>query len=253
MAAKRQNILLVLVLIVSAIGLFGCATSIVPRQPSSFLFSTKNSTSVLFEDMTKELVQKGYVIKKKDITAGLFVTEPRKFKINSSEGSIKAEQILQLRQEGASLKIRIVYNCAFDGSPSYGPCNADNVASQNKIRKVEKGLLQILKPIFELNKREVATKDTEFSDFDQNSEQNIQKTQAEKAQKDEFSEFEQDTNAESKVERAPAEEQNKSEPVKKETRQKKAKKNKVEDEDESIEASEESKEFEKKWGELKEE
>lgn len=129
----------------------GCASAPSKRQPTQYLYSTDKSTTNLLKDLRDSLVEKKYKIRKIDVGAGLLITEPRSF--SYGEDDKKAKQILNIRQEGASVKVAVSYTCLDDSGKFIG-CYEDNEELALKIKRVESPIIKIIRD--QLTKRKKA-------------------------------------------------------------------------------------------------
>src|SRR6185437_14857963 len=93
----------------------GCESMPKRRPASEYLFSTNQSTGVLLNQLKDTFTQHKYTIAKQDNAAGILLMAPRTFIFTSTAGKTKAHQVVQIRQEGGSLKIRMAYECNYDG------------------------------------------------------------------------------------------------------------------------------------------
>jgi hypothetical protein len=130
---------------------FGCATKMTNRRASEFLFSTDRSATNVFSDARQLLEKNKYVITKEDVTAGILVTQPRKYSFEKGGSKISGQQTLRIRLEGGSAKINVTYECNYAlDRITFVPCYNEDTASNDKIRRLDPALISILKPI--LNK-----------------------------------------------------------------------------------------------------
>src|SRR5690606_22635624 len=82
-----------------------------------------------------------YQIKKVDTVVGLLVTEPRKFPVVRGEDKTYAEQLIQIRQEGGSLKLRFTYKC--QNGDNYKPCGQSDQELRAKVARVERAIIKL--------------------------------------------------------------------------------------------------------------
>jgi hypothetical protein len=127
--------------------LSSCQTTRTPRAASEYLFSTDKSQTSLLEDLKAKLTEHKYEIKTFDIETGFLVTKPRRFSIGSGGDKYSARQVVQIRQEGGSVKIRSIYECEYEqkGQRQFEACIVEDQEASAKIQRVESGLLRLLK------------------------------------------------------------------------------------------------------------
>src|SRR5690606_29595479 len=106
-------------------------------EASETLYSTDKSTTKLFEDVKSILEKNRYRIRKMDSGTGIMVTQPRRFSFDYNGRKTYARQLMHLRQEGASVKIRLTYDCNYSGDElSYEPCRRNDESVLSKISRV---------------------------------------------------------------------------------------------------------------------
>ena len=129
------------------IALAGCATTPVERAPSEYLLATDKDIAKALKDVRTELEKNKYAIKKEDLNSGILITIPRKFFYEEDGKKKSAYQTLQFRQEGGSVKIRIVYKCNYgEELDSIEPCHKDDTALRSKISRLEPLLIKAIQP-----------------------------------------------------------------------------------------------------------
>jgi hypothetical protein len=129
-------------------GLFaGCASRPVGRDPSEYLLTTDRDAQSLLKDIRTALEGKKYKIRKEDPSAGLLVAAPRKFSFEREGTKVTARQVVNLRQEGGSVKLRIVYECNYAGDgQTFDVCYVSDNEATAKINRVEPALLDVIRP-----------------------------------------------------------------------------------------------------------
>jgi hypothetical protein len=92
-----------------------------------------------------KLVENKYEVKTIDFETGFLVAKPRSFMIGASKERRPARQIVQIRQEGGSVKVRTIYECEYDheNGKFFEPCLLEDQDATAKIQRVD-GLLQKL-------------------------------------------------------------------------------------------------------------
>ncbi|MCB0349534.1 MAG: hypothetical protein KDD38_00010 [Bdellovibrionales bacterium] len=138
--------------------LSNCATAPKPRAASEYLLTTDKGVSNVLEDVKIALESKKYKIKTVDNATGILLTYPRKYTFTSGGKRIFARQIIQLRQEGGSVKLRIVYECDYNGI-DYEGCARDDADSNAKIMRIEPALVELIRPALIKHKDELSEDD----------------------------------------------------------------------------------------------
>jgi len=124
-----------------------CAHQQTPRAPSDYLLTTDRGVTELLRDVRAKLQENKYRIRREDAAAGLLVTYPRRFSFNSDGNKVLARQTVEVRQEGGSVKLRIIYDCSYDGSgKKFSPCFKEDAAAMTKISRLEPALVELIKP-----------------------------------------------------------------------------------------------------------
>jgi hypothetical protein len=150
-----------------ALILCSCATPMTPREPSEYLLTTDMASTILLKDVKAKLEENKYKIRKFDIGAGLLLTEPRKFSFEKNGKKIAANQSLQLRQEGGSVKLRIAYSCNYTGD-TFVTCHAQDQEAAAKINRVEPALVEMIRPLLvkhAASAEAAAPEDSSFEDW----------------------------------------------------------------------------------------
>lgn len=122
---------------------FGCASAPKPIGPSVHLLATNRTAPELLPDVEAELLKQKYVVNKISPEVGLLALQPRDFSVQHEGKKIPAQQIVQMRQEGGSLKLRIVYRCQYKFG-QWEPCYADHPDVANKIRRVDQMIVKLI-------------------------------------------------------------------------------------------------------------
>ncbi len=149
----------------------GCAVPKVARPASDYLLSTDRSTSKVVLDTKAALIKHKYQIQKEDITSGILVVAPRKFTYRTATQKIEAEQRVQIRVDGGSVKINIMYKCKYNSLLE--ACDSADKDGNIKIKRLERALLEIINPLLkkEFEKKTIvedldSQEDQEKSDSD---------------------------------------------------------------------------------------
>lgn len=126
----------------------GCASKPIGRDPSEYLLTTDRDAQSLLKDIRTTLEQKKYKIRKEDATAGILVAAPRKFSFEREGGKVSARQTLNIRQEGGSIKLRIIYDCNYTGDGQlYEVCYVTDNEATAKINRIEPALVEAIRPL----------------------------------------------------------------------------------------------------------
>jgi hypothetical protein len=128
------------------LSLIGCATTPKYRVASEYLLSTDLNIKTVFDDIVKQLEKYKYKPNKSDPEAGILIFEPRKFSYPSGKINISAQQVLYVRQEGGSVKLRLSYDCNYTGN-SYEQCRYSDNDVNAKISRIEPPLVGMIKPL----------------------------------------------------------------------------------------------------------
>jgi hypothetical protein len=130
--------------------MLGCASEPKRRMASEYMFSTDRATSTLFGDVKNKFSEHKYVTDKQDAGAGILLMAPRTFSFTCDGHKAWAHQLVQMRQEGASLKIRLAYECNYTGDEkTFGPCLEEDPQLSSKIDRIEAAFIDVLKPILQ--------------------------------------------------------------------------------------------------------
>jgi hypothetical protein len=120
--------------------LMGCATKGKPIESSVFLLSTDKSITALLNELSEDLKANKYEIETLNTNLGVLNTKPRRFLVRRGDQTTPAEQTVQIRQEGGSVQLRLLYQCD-DGLTGMGPCMSNDVVVRNKIARIENLLI----------------------------------------------------------------------------------------------------------------
>ncbi len=124
--------------------LTGCAANSDYLKPTQVLLSTDRSTSQIFSDLRTKLGKYKYKIALEDQGIGLLVTEPRQFSFTHNGERIAAQQTVQIRQEGGSVKVRLSYTCDYASDRKFTPCLANDTEDNQKILRLNRGLIHLV-------------------------------------------------------------------------------------------------------------
>jgi len=120
----------------------GCALKGRPIDASVYLLNTNRSTSALLGALEAEMTTNKYEVEARNDQLGVLAFLPRKFVIPREDRKSFGEQMIQVRQEGGSVKIRISYRCEdVSRGDLMGPCLDSDKAATQKISKIERLIL----------------------------------------------------------------------------------------------------------------
>jgi hypothetical protein len=118
------------------------------RTASERLLRTDQPTNVLFASLKSALEQHKYHVQHEDPAAGLLVMSPRAFSYSSGGRKNYAHQLIQIRQEGGSIKVRLNYECSADGVEGpFKPCLEGDEALSQKVNRIESSFFEIVNPL----------------------------------------------------------------------------------------------------------
>ena len=120
-----------------------CATAPVPKPASEYLLSTDKSATSVLSEVRQALEKQKYKIKVENVSAGLLATHPRGYSYQQNGATIRGRHTIQLRQEGGSVKVRVVYQCKY--KLDYEKCLADDKANNEKVRRIDSGLVKLIR------------------------------------------------------------------------------------------------------------
>ena len=140
-----QRFTLTLLVLLTAAMFTGCATGSLYRRPTKILLPTDQSTSQVFRNLGEKIAQYHYKIAVEDMNVGLLVTAPRQFSFMHDGRKILARQVVQVRQEGGAVKLRLAYDCAYQGNQIFSPCLADDADANRKISHIDRGFIALVK------------------------------------------------------------------------------------------------------------
>lgn len=126
--------------------LFGCATPKTSRDSSTYLMNTNKSQGVLMTELETVLKDNKYEIKTFDAQSGILVTKPRAFTYGSDKS--RARHTVQLRQEGGSVSLGVVYDCEYadkSGAKSFETCEKNDDELEAKVKKIESSLVRLIR------------------------------------------------------------------------------------------------------------
>ncbi len=133
-------------LALSTVAVFtGCATESPYREPTRILLPTDLSTSQIFHNLHDRIALYKYKIAFEDMNVGLLVTAPRQFSFMSGDRKILARQVVQVRQEGGAVKLRLSYACAYKNAQTFSPCLANDADANQKISHIDRGFITLVK------------------------------------------------------------------------------------------------------------
>jgi len=141
----------------------GCATTRQPIAPNEYLYTTKLSTSALFDLVAAELEAQKYKSKKRDVSAGVYIFYPRSFTFKDDNGEkVRGRQALTLRQEGGSIRVRLVYNCKKPKELKSSPCYSGDNATKDSIARANRAILNLIEPVFKMTPEDIVVDDIEI-------------------------------------------------------------------------------------------
>lgn len=124
----------------------GCATPRTSRDPSTYLMNTDKPQNTLMAELQTILKDNKYEIKTFDLQSGILVTKPRGFTYGSDKA--RARHTVQVRQEGGSVSVRIVYECEFadkSGEKAFEECENRDEEFEAKVKKIEASLIRLIR------------------------------------------------------------------------------------------------------------
>ncbi len=134
--------------------LAGCATGPAKRGPSEYLLSVDRGVTASLRDLRVKLEEEKYVVGREDLDAGFLILKPRTFSFERNGSKVVARQFVQIRQEGGSVKVRLSYECKYE--MSFDACDQDDEGARAKISRLERPLLDLLRPILLENNKTAA-------------------------------------------------------------------------------------------------
>ena len=134
--------ILVLASIVLSLVLVGCASQSFPIEPSVYLLSTDKEPRSFLNEIAEELGKSRYEVESLDLNVGLLKMEPRRFVVIRGDQRTYAQQTVQVRQEGGSVKVRMSYLCEYGQGTS--ECNSDDDFATDKINRIERIIMAML-------------------------------------------------------------------------------------------------------------
>lgn len=137
---KKISLLSVLLL---ELLMVGCASAPKPIGPSVHVLATNRTAPELLPDVESKLMKNKYEVSKISPEVGLLALKPRRFSVQHEGKKISANQTVQMRQEGGSLKLRIVYKCEYKLG-QWEPCYEDHPDVASKIRRVDRMIVKLI-------------------------------------------------------------------------------------------------------------
>ncbi len=135
----------ILILLFFGLAFSGCVTQPRFRAASEYLLTTDKGTTSLFTDLKAGLGEHKYTVEKEDSAAGILLLAPRPFSYASGGHKVSARQIVQMRQEGGSVKVRISYECKY--ASEFEACLENDSRVSEKIGRIENSLVEVIQPI----------------------------------------------------------------------------------------------------------
>lgn len=120
-----------------------CSTPPKDIAPAMHLLSTNKTPSELIPDLEASFEKYKYAVKAVNPQVGLLSLEPRTFTVKASDQDIAAKQVVAMRQEGGSLKLRIFYSCIYKGE-KFQNCNQGHPEVVAKIRRLNALVLNVV-------------------------------------------------------------------------------------------------------------
>lgn len=155
-----MNYILVLFFLILS---FGCVSVPVSRSPSEYLLTTDKNVAEVLHDVRVKLEENKYKIKAENVEAGILLTSPRQFSFEKEGQKIIGRQTLQMRQEGGSVKLRIVYDCKY--MDEFESCHRNDQHVQAKINRLEPALINMIKPLL-MKQNDSKKKESELESFE---------------------------------------------------------------------------------------
>lgn len=126
----------------------GCAHKVVNREPSTYLMNTDKPQNLLMGELEGLLKENKYEIRTFDAQTGILVSKPRLFGYTVDGQKERARHTVQIRQEGGSVSMRIVYECEYTdkkGQVEYAECPENDEGLTEKARKIESLLVRLIR------------------------------------------------------------------------------------------------------------
>ncbi len=150
-------------LFISVLFIGACSVPPKPLEPSVQMLNTNKTPQELIPDLKKVLTENKYAVANENPNVGLLSLKPRGFKVNTATGELKAKQVVQMRQEGGSLKMRITYVCNYAGE-QFEKCNDSSPEIISKIQRLDVLLKNIVSK--QLIKERERAKSTSIGEID---------------------------------------------------------------------------------------
>ena len=122
--------------------LVSCATKSVPIEASLYLLSTDRDSESFLNEMAEELKKNRYEVETLNFNVGLLKMEPRRFVILRDEQRTYGTQVIEMRQEGGSVKLSMEYECEYGQISS--KCVTDDEYATEKIRRIERIIIAMV-------------------------------------------------------------------------------------------------------------
>lgn len=126
----------------------GCAHKVVTREPSTYLMNTDKPQNLLMGELDGLLKENKYEVRTFDPQTGILVTRPRLFAYTIDGQKERARHTVQIRQEGGSVSMRILYECEYadkKGETEFAECQENDEALTEKARKIESLLVRLIR------------------------------------------------------------------------------------------------------------
>jgi hypothetical protein len=123
-----------------------CTSVPKPLPPSEFLLFTAKAQTEVLNDLKNYLKENKYEVSRFDYVTGILGTKPRSFAFDSNRGPAQGEQVILIRQESGSVKLRMEYRCQYPGKYSdvWSPCEVRDDPTISKIERIENILLPLV-------------------------------------------------------------------------------------------------------------
>lgn len=154
-------------IILSILFLGACSTQHKSLEPSVQLLNTNKTPQELISDLKTALTENNYKVANENPEVGLLSLKPRGFKVSTASGEVKARQVVQMRQEGGSLKMRTTYVCNYM-SDTFESCHDGHPELIGKIQRLDVLLKNIVSK--QLIKERQRAKSTSIGEIDPDEE-----------------------------------------------------------------------------------
>lgn len=128
-----------LVIFLPILMLISCSTPPPPMTATTHLLSTNRAPADLLPELKADFEKNKYKVRAENPKVGVLTLQPRSFSV---EG-LAAQQVVQMRQEGGSLKLKISYLCRNEVG-KMAPCNTANEQLNEKTRRLNQMVVRLI-------------------------------------------------------------------------------------------------------------